>query len=377
MRIVIICGAGYISGKEKIMVSLLKGFAAQGDEVYCITSAWSNGQFEDLLVSEKINYSKIRLGFISKTFNWQSFRMTLEQLVYWPVLLFRYKKIISAFKPDVVIHSNFHHLFLLFPVVSSRKMVNVYHSHESIGNADFYKRLFTRFQKKIKLFVGVSDYVTNKMRNLGIGNEKLKTIHNGLEILEWKPRPLNPGGIFRIGIAGQVGAWKGHQDLIMALDIVRNGHPSLSFRLSIFGDGAPSFINELKELIHAKKLDEFVEWKGFVKNTTEIYNGLQVVCIPSRSEEPFATSALEAGLYGLPVIVTRRGGFPEIVKHGYNGFIAEVNNPGELAACLSSLIADPALAFQTGFNHQQVVKQSFSFEKFISNWQKTLSELVS
>ena len=147
MRIVIICGAGYISGKEKIMFSLLKGLAEEGDEVHCITSKWSNGQFEDLLIKGEINYSKIRLGFISKTMNWSSFRMTMEQLIYWPKLLFDYKRIISKFKPDVVIHTNFHHLFLLYPVVGTRKTINIYHSHESIGNTGFYKRLFNLFQK--------------------------------------------------------------------------------------------------------------------------------------------------------------------------------------------------------------------------------------
>jgi len=79
MKILIICGAGYVSGKEKIMFSMLKGFANQGDEVYCITSAWGNGQFEEMLVNEHISYKKIRLGFISKTFNWKAIKMTLDQ----------------------------------------------------------------------------------------------------------------------------------------------------------------------------------------------------------------------------------------------------------------------------------------------------------
>ncbi len=377
MRIVIICGAGYISGKEKIMFSLLKEFTKEGDDVYCITSAWSNGQFESLLASKQIKYSKIRLGFISKTFNWGSFRMTMDQLFYWPRLLYNYKRIISDFKPDVVIHTNFHHLFLLYPVVSSRKTINVYHSHESIGNTKFYKRLFTAFEKKIRLFIGVSEYVTNKLRDLGISNDKLKTIRNGLEINEWHPRPFKPGSIFKIGIAGQVGAWKGHTDLLLALDILRNDHPGLQFRLYIFGDGAPAFLKELKELTDEKKLNEFVEWKGFVKEITDIYADLQVVCIPSRSEEPFATSALEAGLFGVPVIVTRRGGFPEIVEHGYNGFIVEHNNPKEIAHYLALLINDPGLALQTGLNHQKKVTREFSNEIFIGNWKDSLASLVS
>lgn len=377
MRIIIICGAGYISGKEKIMFSLLKGLAAEGDEVYCITSRWSNGQFEDLLIGGHINYSKMRLGFISKTLNWKSIRMTMDQLIYWPKLLVDYKRILSKFNPDVVIHTNFHHLFLLFPVIGSHKTINIYHSHESMGDTRFYKRLFNLFQKKIKLFVGVSAYVTDKLRNLGISNDKLKTIHNGLEIIQWKPTPLKQGAVFKIGIVGQVGRWKGHEDVLLALDILKRKYNLSQFKLCIFGTGDPLFIKELHKLIEEKHLNDQVEWKGFVKNIEQIYAGLQVVCIPSRSEEPFATSALEAGLYAVPVIVSNRGGFPEIVKHSYNGFIVEANAPAEIAKYLALMIEDRAMALQTGLNHQQIVNQSFSINNFISNWKSTLKVLTS
>jgi len=375
MKIIVICGAGYVSGKEKIMFSLLKGFKDKGHEVFCITSSWGNGQFEELMISENIRYSKIRLGFISKTFNWKAIVMTLDQLRYLPKMFYDYSRIVSRFKPDIIIHTNFHHLFLLYPVVK-KSIANIYHSHESMPASNFYKKLFRLFDKKVKLFVGVSDYVTNKIADLGINRSKTKTIHNGLEIIKWAPQPADPHKAFMIGIAGQVGRWKGHEDLVLALDILKKNSPSLAFRLTISGNGDPVFIQELKELINARHLNEFVEWKGFVKDITEIYNGLQVVCIPSRSEEPFATSALEAGLFGIPVIVTKRGGFPEIVKDGQNGFTVPANNPEELAACLKILIMEPAKALQMGLKHQEVVSHDFSYQRFISNWENTLTSLV-
>jgi glycosyltransferase involved in cell wall biosynthesis len=376
MRIIIICGAGYISGKEKIMFSLLKGFAKAGDEVFCITSAWNNGQFEELLLSADIGYAKLRLGFISKTFNWQAFQMTLNQVVCWPKLLYDFRKITSRFKPDVIIHTNFHHLFLLYPVVSNKKIVHIYHSHESVGNTKFYKKLFGRFERKTDLFIGVSEYVTRKMINLGIDKAKTRTIHNGLEQTEINPEPSRRSHVFTIGIIGQVGAWKGHEDLLLAIDILKQS-AELPFKLCIFGDGKPGFTDEMKELINRRNLNDCVEWKGFVKDINIIYPQLDVVCVPSRSEEPFATSALEAGLFGLPVIVTNKGGFPEIIKNGYNGFIAASHAPGELAEKLALLIKEPALAKQMGLNHRQQVSQKFSYNKFIDTWRTTLSELTS
>lgn len=375
MKIIVICGAGYVSGKEKIMLSLLKGFKERGHEVYCITSAWGNGQFEEMLISENISYSKIRLGFISKQMDWKAFLMTMAQLRYLPKMYFDFRRIVSSFKPDVIIHTNFHHLFLLFPFVNT-KIINIYHSHESIANTKFYKKLFGLFEKKIKLFIGVSQFVTAKLTDLGINTKKAKTIHNGLEIIKWDQMPENLNKPFCIGIAGQVGKWKGHEDLIRAIYILQKNDPALDFKLIIFGNGDPVFINDLKALISEKQLNEFVEWRGFVKNIKEIYPGLQVVCIPSRSEEPFATSALEAGLFGIPVIVTKKGGFPEIVKDGLNGYTIAANNPEELAASLKILIKDPANAKQMGLNHQYLVTSEFSYLRFISEWENTIASLV-
>lgn len=376
MRILIVCGAGYVSGKEKIMFSMLKGFAAQGDDVMCVTSSWGNGQFEEMLVSEHIKYEKLRLGFISKTVNLSAIRMTLEQLLYWPGLLFRFRRVMKQFRPHVVIHSNFHHLFLLSSVIDKRKVVHIYHSHESIHNTKFYKKLFTRFRKKIHLFVGVSGFVTQKMVNLGIEKRVTKTIHNGLEIIGWKPRPFKQGDIFTIGIAGQIGRWKGHEDLVEAVSILKEKEPGMSFRLQIFGGGPPDFRKELESLIKLKGLQHLVDWKGFVKDITDIYGGLQVLCVPTRTEEPFATSALEAGLFAVPVIVTRKGGFPEIVQDGHNGYIVEAGNPSAIAEKLTLFIKNPSQAAQAGLNHQRIVTERFSFQNFMNSWKSTLAALT-
>lgn len=376
MRILIICGAGYVSGKEKIMFSMLKGFAAQGDDVMCITSSWGNGQFEEMLMSEHIRYEKLRIGFISKTFNLKAFRMTLEQLLYWPGLLFRFRRVMNTFRPDVVIHSNFHHLFLLSPVIDNRKAVHIYHSHESIHNTKFYQKLFAGFRKKIRLFVGVSGFVTRKMTDLGIDERFAKTINNGLEIIGWKQQPFKQGDVFTIGIAGQIGKWKGHEDLVLALSMLKEKEPELVFRLHIFGGGEPAFRNELEALVKQKGLQHMVEWKGFVKDIRDIYAGLQVVCVPTRTEEPFATSALEAGLFGVPVIVTRKGGFPEIVQDGHSGYIVDAENPSAIAEKLAILIKNPSLAAQLGLNHQRIVTEKFSFQQFISNWKSTLAAVT-
>ncbi len=371
----IICGAGYVSGKEKIMLSMLKGFRQAGDEVFCLTSSWGNGQFEKLMLDENISYKKIRLGFITKTFDLKAIKMTLEQLMYWPGMLLGYRKAVKHFKPDAIIHTNFHHLFLLYPVVSLKKITHIYHSHESVYNTPFYQKLFNLFNRKVKLFVSVSEFVSGRIRNLGINPAKTKTINNGLELLSYS-NPHQVPSVFTIGIAGQVGAWKGHEDLLEAFHILSHKNPGKRMLLFIFGTGKPEFTGALEKQVADKGLNQLVHWKGFVNDVKDIYSGLSVLCVPTRTEEPFATSALEAAQFGVPVVVTNKGGFPEIVQDGVNGFIVEAQNPAAIAEKLSLLLDNPELLSSMGEKHREYVTGKFSYNGFIDCWRQTINSII-
>ena len=72
---------------------------------------------------------------------------------------------------------------------------------------------------------------------------------------------------------------------------------------------------------------ELVRWHEFVPDRRDIYGNLDVCVMPSRTAEPFGLSALEAGFFGLPSVVTRRGGLPEIIEHEVNGLVVEAERP--------------------------------------------------
>ena len=124
-----------------------------------------------------------------------------------------------------------------------------------------------------------------------------------------------------MGIVGQIGAWKGHEDLIDALGLLqRDGiRPSLF----IFGSGAPEYVAALEESAVELGVQQQIEWCGYVADKSQIFGAIDVCVVPSRFEEPLATSAIEAGGYGCPVICSSSGGLPEIVKHGETGFVVE------------------------------------------------------
>jgi UDP-glucose:(glucosyl)LPS alpha-1,2-glucosyltransferase len=68
--------------------------------------------------------------------------------------------------------------------------------------------------------------------------------------------------------------------------------------------------------------------------------GAAIVLVPSRWNEPFGLTALEAIACGAPLIVSPRGGLPEVA--GDAAVYANPDRPEELAAAILALAADPA-----------------------------------
>ncbi|MFO7992133.1 MAG: glycosyltransferase family 4 protein [Thermoplasmata archaeon] len=54
-----------------------------------------------------------------------------------------------------------------------------------------------------------------------------------------------------------------------------------------------------------------------------IYEQSDVIVLPSLWPEPLSRVLLEAAYFGKPVVATDVGGSPEVIKHGYNGLLAE------------------------------------------------------
>src|SRR5438045_494573 len=78
-RVLIVCGAGIVSGKENIVLQLLKELVSRGHSCYCITSDWGSPDFKKKLKNIGVPFTSIRIGFISKTLSWRAIRMTLHQ----------------------------------------------------------------------------------------------------------------------------------------------------------------------------------------------------------------------------------------------------------------------------------------------------------
>jgi len=330
MKVLVVCAAGIVSGKEIMSLLLLRQLKARGNSVYCAVSSWGSLDYRERLSKEGIGFEVLRMGFISKTLTWSAVRMTLVQVCYLPALWLGYLRMLRNVKPDIIIHTNFHHVFLLLPFLKKRK--SWYWSHEVIGNTIFYGRLFRTFEKRLLGFICVSEVVANSLRYHGLRN--IVVVNNGIEL----PREMLPvtvrGKITSLGIVGQVSAHKGHEILIEALAKL----PPKSWKLRIVGKGLPEYEMALCRRIEELGCTSGCEWLGFVKDVDLIYSGLDVLVVPSVFSDPYPTTVMEAGVRGIVVVGSTSGGIPEMIQQGVNGYLFPTGDPVALRDILHKLI---------------------------------------
>ena len=131
--------------------------------------------------------------------------------------------------------------------------------------------------------------------------------------------------------AGKLVPTKGFDLLLSALAEVSSGLP-----LVVAGDGP------MKETLdrQARGLGLDVRFRGWVAHDEllRLQRDARAVVIPSAWNEPLSRLILETLGLGTPVIAWARGGTPEIIDSGSNGWLVET--PADLGAALGALESD-------------------------------------
>jgi len=98
---------------------------------------------------------------------------------------------------------------------------------------------------------------------------------------------------------------------------------------------------------------------------------------PSQIEEGLGLVFLEAAAAGLPIIATRRGGIPEVVRDGFNGLLLrQPDDPAELAAKIIALLGDPPLRQRLGRQGRDRVAAEFSWERLARTLEEFYDEVL-
>jgi glycosyltransferase involved in cell wall biosynthesis len=125
-----------------------------------------------------------------------------------------------------------------------------------------------------------------------------------------------------------------------------------------------SYKSEMEELARKLNLQGSVIFTGQREDVADILRDVDIVVHPSLSEG-LSNVILEAMAAAIPVVATRVGGTPELVRDGVTGLLVPPGNESDLARAIARFLDDPALARGFGDAARKRVIQEFSIERML------------
>ena len=217
--------------------------------------------------------------------------------------------------------------------------------------------------QNIGKIICVSNEIAGDLEKVGVPKEKIAVISSGAYLKEFnKP---DKGEISDIRDAhtkpilisvGVLRISKGFNYLIDAYKVVKQKVPSAA--LIIIGDGPEK--NNL--LVQAKNIsDIYFLGRQSHDKIIKYLKAADIFVLPSidmpQDREGTPTSIMEAMAAGLPIVTTKTGGIPYLIKEWENGLLVEERNPEALAGAIIKLLEDKNLAQQMREKNLEDIKQ--------------------
>lgn len=225
----------------------------------------------------------------------------------------------------------------------------VLHLHNDFlcRGADHAEEICNTFQR----IISVSDYITNRVKEICKDKEKCITVHNAIDVEAF--HAATPVSRSEIGLAdddfvlvfsGRLIPEKGILELIRTMNRLQH-IPRLRLLIigaSAYGKGQSPTPFTLQLQQEAEHLENSIVFSGFIdyKDVPRYLKAADVAVLPSMWEEPFGLTVIEAMAAGLPLITTRSGGIPEICE-GMATIIERENIVDNLVSAVTDLHDHP------------------------------------
>jgi glycosyltransferase involved in cell wall biosynthesis len=210
--------------------------------------------------------------------------------------------------------------------------------------------------------------------------EKLRVIHNGVDTERFQHGrrdrerlfPGAGGGKFVVLVGNMHTDVKGHPWLIAAAAVVVRDFPATRFVLAGDGESRARFEQQVADL----GMQANFIFLGRRSDIPDVLASSDIGVLPSMAEG-LPNAVLEYMAAGLPTVVSRVGGNPELVQDGVTGLLVPPQDPEALAAALLRLLRDPELSRQIAMNGRQLATRDFGFERLIREVDALYTELLN
>ena len=241
-----------------------------------------------------------------------------------------------------------------------------------------------RALRSADLVFGDSRWVIDELQREGIKSDRVRLIHNGIEIspcltsVDRAAVRTNEGWgddeTVIVAIANLI-PYKGHIDLLHgARELKAQGKSNL--RLLLVGHGAADYADSLQKLAAELEIDDRVFFAGSRADVARLLAGADIGVLPSH-QEGFANALLEYMMAQLPIVATATGGNLDAVEEGRTGFLVPVGAPGPLGHALSLLVENADLRVRLGEAGRFKVETEFGLDRCATAYEAAYQILLA
>ena len=205
---------------------------------------------------------------------------------------------------------------------------------------------------RFRAIIVLSQYMKDELVQTGILEEKIHVIPPFVYRLA--ADPIRPVASRTILFAGRLVWAKGVMDLVNALAGVRGAWSMVVAGAGPMRDSMAKRADQLG-LTHRFR---FTGWSGRAA-LNSLYHQARFVVMPSRWQEPFGITGLEAQSLGRPVVAYDTGGIREWLVHDHTGLLVPAGDVEALTASIDVMLADDERVAHMGLNGKSLAARRF------------------
>lgn len=136
-------------------------------------------------------------------------------------------------------------------------------------------------------------------------------------------------------------------------------HPEARYVIAGHGMSAEG---EMGAMVRARGLERAVHLLGVRSDVAELLSCADVFLLPSKIEG-FPNAIMEAMSAGVPVVASKVGGVPDLIRHGQDGFLHEAQDLDAMVRSVATLLDEPGVRARFGASARHRIAQEFSLQK--------------
>ena len=254
-----------------------------------------------------------------------------------------------------------------------------------------WKRKYRKLFREGELFLVEGNHMKKCLVKLGCPEGKIIVQHLGIDLEQIKfiPRKLDEDKEIKILVSASFREKKGIPYAVEAFGRVKQMHPELRLKLTIFGDSGGSLVEEVEkkkilDIIQEYNIKDCVSMFGYQPYPVflrELYTH-HVFLHPSihtangDTEGGAPISIIEASASGMPILSTSHCDIPEVVKNGESGYLVPERNVEALVERLGFLINNQVLWEKIALNGRKHIEKNYDVKKQVERLEEIYNKVL-